>query len=40
MRYFEDFTPGQVIELGSRTITREEIIAFAREFDPQPFHLD
>jgi acyl dehydratase len=40
MRYFEDFTPGEVIELGSRTITRDEIIAFAREFDPQPFHLD
>ncbi len=40
MRYFEDFTPGQVIELGSHTITRDEIIAFARQFDPQPFHLD
>ena len=40
MRYFEDFAPGQVIELGSRTITKEEIIAFARQFDPQPFHLD
>jgi acyl dehydratase len=40
MRYFEDFTPGEVIELGSRTITRDEIIAFAREFDPQTFHLD
>ena len=40
MRYFEDFTPGQVIELGSHTITRGEIIAFAKQFDPQPFHLD
>jgi acyl dehydratase len=40
MRYFEDFTPGQTIELGRRSITRDEIIAFAREFDPQPFHLD
>ena len=40
MRYFEDFTPGQVIELGSWTITRDEIIAFAKQFDPQPFHLD
>ncbi len=40
MRYFEDFTPGQVIELGSRTITKEGIVAFAREFDPQPFHTD
>ena len=40
MHYFEDFTPGQVIELGSHTITRDEIIAFAKQFDPQPFHLD
>jgi len=40
MRYFEDFTPGQVIELGRHTITRDEIIAFAKQFDPQPFHLD
>ena len=40
MHYFEDFTPGQVIELGSWTITRDEIIAFAKQFDPQPFHLD
>ncbi len=40
MRWFEDFTPGQVLELGSRTITAEAIVAFAREFDPQPFHLD
>ena len=40
MRYFEDFKPGDVIELGSRTITRDAIVAFAREFDPQVFHLD
>jgi acyl dehydratase len=40
VRYFEDFTPGQVIELGSRTISKESIVAFAREFDPQPFHVD
>lgn len=40
MRYFEDFKPGDVIELGSRTITKAAIIAFAREFDPQIFHLD
>jgi len=38
--FFEDFKPGQVFELGSREITREEIIEFASEFDPQPFHLD
>ena len=40
MRYFEDFAPGDVIELGSRPITKEGIVAFAREFDPQPFHTD
>ena len=39
-RYFEDFTVGEVIELGQRTISKESIVAFAREFDPQPFHLD
>ena len=39
-RYWEDFEPGQVIELGARTITKGEILAFAREFDPQPFHTD
>lgn len=40
VRYFEDFAPGQVLELGSRTISRESMLAFAREFDPQPFHVD
>jgi acyl dehydratase len=39
-RYFEDFTPGMVIEHGPRLVTREEIVAFAAEFDPQPMHLD
>jgi len=40
VRYFEDFKPGDVIELVARTITKERILAFAREFDPQPFHTD
>jgi len=40
VRYFEDFKLGDVIELGSRTISKESILAFAREFDPQPFHTD
>jgi acyl dehydratase len=40
LRYFEDFHPGQVIELGSRTVTEAEIIAFARNYDPQYFHTD
>ena len=38
--YFEDFFPGQEIALGSRTVSEEEIIAFATQFDPQPFHID
>ena len=38
--YFEDFEPGQVFELGSRTVTEDEIVAFARDWDPQPFHVD
>lgn len=38
--YFEDFHAGQIVELGSYQINEEEIIAFARQFDPQPFHLD
>ncbi len=38
--YFEDFRVGQVIELGSCTVSKDEIIAFARKFDPQPFHID
>jgi acyl dehydratase len=39
-RYFEDRQIGETVDLGSHTFGREEIIAFAREFDPQPFHLD
>ena len=38
--YFEDFFAGQEIVLGTRTVTEEEIIAFATAFDPQPFHVD
>jgi acyl dehydratase len=40
MRYFEDFKVGEVIEGGARTISKDEMVAFAREFDPQPFHTD
>ncbi len=39
-RWFEDFAPDQVIDLGSRTMTRGEIIDFAARWDPQPMHLD
>ena len=38
--YFEDIEPGEVYELGTRTVTESEIVAFAREWDPQPFHID
>jgi acyl dehydratase len=37
---WEDFTPGRVFEHGPRRMVREEMIAFAAEFDPQPMHLD
>ena len=37
---FEDFEPGSVKSYGPRLVTREEIIEFATEFDPQPMHLD
>ncbi|WP_043359237.1 MaoC family dehydratase [Belnapia sp. F-4-1] len=39
-RYLEDFAPGQVFRSGRLTVTPEAIIAYAREYDPQPFHLD
>ena len=38
--YFEDFEAGQTIDVGTRTVTEEEIIDFASKFDPQPFHVD
>jgi acyl dehydratase len=39
-RYFEDFRAGEVIELGSHEVSEEEIVGFARQWDPQPFHVD
>ena len=38
--HFEDFAPGQVYALGTRRVTEDEMVAFAREWDPQPFHVD
>ena len=38
--YWEDFPVGDTTEMGSHTFTEADIIAFARQFDPQPFHLD
>lgn len=40
MIWWEDFKPGDRIEMGRHTFAAEEIIAFARQFDPQPFHTD
>lgn len=37
---FEDLVEGETIELGVKTVTAEEIIEFASQFDPQPMHLD
>ena len=39
-RYFEDYRDGAVYEYGWASVTEEEIIAFARRFDPQPIHTD
>ena len=40
MRYFEDFEPGQTRSFGEYTVSQTEIIEFAEQFDPQPFHTD
>ena len=40
MLCFEDFPPGRFGSYGPRHVTREEMLAFAAEFDPQPMHLD
>lgn len=39
-RYFEDFTVGDALALAERKVERGDIIAFAIEYDPQPYHLD
>ena len=39
-RYFEDFTVGEAIELGSVEVTEAAITGFAEQYDPQPFHID
>lgn len=38
--YFQDFKVGQKFQTGSYTLTEDEIIAFAKRWDKQPFHLD
>jgi acyl dehydratase len=39
-RYLEDFSVGQVFNSGRLRVDRDQIIAYAKQFDPQPFHLD
>ena len=38
--YWEDFKAGEVHQLGEKHVGKEEMIAFAKQFDPQPFHVD
>jgi acyl dehydratase len=40
MRYWEDFKVGEVEQIGAKRVERDEIIAFARQYDPQSFHVD
>jgi acyl dehydratase len=40
MQFFEDMEVGAVERFGSYGVTREEVLEFARKYDPQPFHLD
>ena len=38
--WWEDFPAGHVREFGARVVTRDDVLAFASAYDPQPFHLD
>ena len=40
MQFYEDIAVGQQSAFGQYEVTREEVIDFARKYDPQPFHLD
>jgi acyl dehydratase len=40
IRYFEDYVPGATVDCGTFTLSEADIIAFARQYDPQPFHVD
>jgi len=39
-RYWEDFKVGEIEQIGGKRVDKEEVIAFARQYDPQPFHVD
>ncbi len=38
--YLDDFAPGQTFKTGRIRVDRDKVFAFAKEFDPQPYHLD
>lgn len=40
MRFYEDMAVGETDEFGARTVTKDEILEFAEQFDPQPIHVD
>jgi len=40
MDYFEDLEVGQSLSFGEYEVTDEEIVSFAQQYDPQPFHTD
>ena len=39
-RYWEDFKVGEVEQIGGKRVDKDELIAFAKQYDPQPFHVD
>jgi len=39
-RYFDDFVVGQIFQSAEYQVTEDEIVAFARQYDPQPMHTD
>ena len=40
LMHLEDFQPGQTFDLGSIEVTHEQVVDFAKQFHPQPFHID
>ena len=40
VRFAEDYKSGDVFDLGSYDVTREEIVEFSKRYDPFPFHVD
>jgi acyl dehydratase len=40
LQFWEDFPVGQVRDFGGMAVSREAVLAFAQQFDPQPFHVD